>query len=138
MPLTEALRCLPYKVHTRSELGLMLKGIKPLAIFTDGYEHFPECLERYLRCFDRCVAQGRLTKREFVEPRVFPHLPEVRGIHRLYYTLPGEEWRVDAMIELTERAGPWSTEREREFGTLLGYEDWQNDVWAARFPWPPA
>ena len=135
MPLSDALRSLPYKIHTNSELGLMLKGIKPLAIFSDGYGAFPECVMRYMRCFDRCIDDGRLTKREFVVPMSLPHLPHVRGIHRIYYTLPGQEWRADAMIALMEREGAWSAEREREFGTLLGYEDWQNDVWAERFPY---
>ncbi len=64
-----------------------------------------------------------------------PHRPDVRGTHWIYYTLPGEEWRVDAMVALRWRPGPWSAEREREQGELLGYEDWQNDVWAQTFPW---
>lgn len=134
MPLNDALRSLPYKVHTNSELGLMLKGVKPLSIFSDVYEGFPECLVRYLRCFDRCVDQGRITKRDFVISVMLPNMTEARGIHRIYYTLPGHEWRVDAMIDLMNREGPWTQAREREFGSLLGYEDWQNDVWAARFP----
>ena len=137
MPLSESLRSLPYKVHTNSELGLMLKGIKPLAIFSDVYEGFPDCLVRYFRCFDRWVAAGRLTKRDLVIPVSLPHRTDVRGIHRIYYTLPGEEWRVDAMMSLMDRDGLWSAEREREFGVLLGYEDWQNDVWAERFPYRP-
>ncbi len=135
MPLNDALRSLPYKVHTNSELGLMLKGVKPLAVFSDAYEGFPDCLERYLRCFDRCVERDLITRQEYVELISLPHLPEVRGIHRIYYTLPGQEWRVDAMIELMNREGPWSPTREREHGTLLGYEGWQNDVWAERFPY---
>lgn len=135
MPLNHALRSLPYKVHTNGELGLMLKGIKPLAIFADIYEGYPECLVRYLRCFDRCVEQGRITKREFVIPMILPHKPDVRGVHRIYYALPGHEWRVDAMIDLMDRDGPWTQAREREFGSLLGYADWQNDIWAERFPY---
>jgi hypothetical protein len=122
-------------VHTNSELGLMLKGIKPLAVFADAYQAFPECVVRYLRCFDRQVDQGHLRKSEFVEPLSLPHLPHVRGIHQIYYTLPGHEWRVDAMLELMAREGPWSAAREREQGHLLGYEDWQNDVWAKQFPY---
>ena len=113
----------------------MLRGIKPLAIFSDSYDCFPDCVVRYLRCFDRCVDQGMFTKQEFVILVSLPHLPHVRGIHRIYYTLPGEEWRVSAMIELFDREGPWSAEREWEFGKLLGYEDWQNKIWAERFPY---
>jgi threonine aldolase len=32
--------------------------------------------------------------------------------------------------------GAWSSERERRYGTLLGYEDWQNDIWLSRHPAP--
>jgi len=114
----------------------MLKGIKKLAVFVDGHEAFPECVMRYLRWFDRCADQGRLSKREFVEPLRVPQLPEMRGLHRIFCPLPGEEWRIDAMIALEWRPGPWSAEREREreYGTLLGYAEWQNDVWAEVFP----
>ena len=126
---------LPYKVHTNSELGLMLKGIKPLAIFSDSYEIFLESLVRYLRCFDRCVDEGMLTRWELVRPMHFPHRPDIRGIHHVYYTLPGEEWRASAMRDLLDSDGPWSAEREREFGRLLGYTDAQNDIWAERYPY---
>jgi hypothetical protein len=135
VPLPEKLRTLPYKVHTNSELGLMLDGIKPLAIFTEAYGNFPECLVRYLRCFDRCANEGRLSRWEFVKPMRLARRPDFRGIHYIYYTLPGEEWRAEAMLELLDRKGSWNAEREREFGTLLGYTDWQNDIWAERFPY---
>ena len=137
MPLPAVLRRLPYKVHTNSELGLMLGGVKQLASFKDAYDGFPDCVLRYLRCFDRCVERGLLSKRDFVEPMSFPHLPHIRGMHTIFYTRPGEEWRIDAMIELMDRSGPWSAEREREQGALFGYEDWQNDVWAQTFPFTP-
>lgn len=110
----------------------MLKGIKPLAVFSDAYDGFPECVERYLRCFDRFVDQGRFVRQEYVVLISLPHRPEVRGFHRIYFTLPGEEWRVPAMIDLMAREGPWTSAREREYGSLLGYEDWQNDIWAQR------
>lgn len=54
--------------------------------------------------------------------------------NRLFYTLPGEEWRVGAIVSLLDGAGPWTNERERLYGALLGYEDWQNEVWLSRFP----
>lgn len=137
MPLNRQLLDLPYKVHTNSELGLMLRGIKPLAIFCDGYDHYPECLVRYFRFFDRHVASGHIVKHEWVELMSFPHCRELRDLHYICYVLPGEEWRIDAMIELKSRPGPWSADREWEQGKLLGYTDWQNRVWAERFPFRP-
>ncbi|XUJ35798.1 hypothetical protein ACQ5SK_10500 [Bradyrhizobium japonicum] len=47
----------------------------------------------------------------------------------LFYTLPGSEWRVDAMLALLGESGAWSDDRERRFGELLGYESWQIDYW---------
>ena len=129
--LPKDLRSLPYLVHTNRELGLMLAGKKPLSIFsiTEGYE--VDCVLRYLRMFNRHVEAGRI-----IQTEIFKRLPQLQNAmhRRLFYTLPGEQWRVDAMIELLDLPGPWSQERERRYGELLGYEDWQNDVWADRFP----
>ena len=36
------------------------------------------------------------------------------------------------MIRLKELPGPWSAEREREEGHLLGYEGWMSDIWIDR------
>jgi hypothetical protein len=129
--LSENLRALPYLVHTNRELGLMLAGKKPLSIFSTVEGHDPECLLRYLRMFDRHVASGRIVKSE-----IGTTLPQLHDAiyRRIFYTLPNEEWRTDAMLELLNLPGPWSQERERRYGALLGYEDWQNDVWADRFP----
>jgi hypothetical protein len=33
------------------------------------------------------------------------------------------------MIALLQEHGPWSNEREKRFGELLGYEVWQMDYW---------
>jgi hypothetical protein len=56
----------PYLIHTNRELGLMLKGTKPLAMFADGEDYFPEAVLRYLRMFDRHVESGRFTRRDMV------------------------------------------------------------------------
>ena len=134
--LTDGLRRLPYLVHTNREFGLMLRGVKPLAMFMDGADHFPDCVVRYLRMFDRHVAAGTFVKRLHVVPNMVERIP-VKEWHQIFYALPGEEWRIDAMIELRSRPGDWSQEREREQGTLFGYTDWENDVWQASFPWKP-
>ncbi len=123
---------LPYLVHTNRELGLMLQGVKPLAKFADYEGHFLEVVLRYLRMFDRHVAAGRLVRRdEFFE--------RAKGlVHHVYFALPGEEWRIQAMIDLTSRPGRWTLEREREEGELLGYTSEQNDIWISRqsHRWP--
>lgn len=123
------MRDLPYTVHTNIELGLMLRGLKPLALFVEDYSRTPDCLLRYFRMFDRHVASGRFVKREHPVGNAGN-----RNIQYLLYMLSGEEWRANRMIELRERPGPWSAYREREFGQLLGYEDWMNDVWLDRYP----
>ena len=42
----------------------------------------------------------------------------------------GEEWRFDAMLDLQQHfSSDWNMDRERTFGTLLGYTEHQNDVW---------
>lgn len=129
--LNDFLRSLPYKVHTNRELGLMLSGEKPLATFGDEYGCFPEVVERYLRLFDRHVESGAIVRHEWVEMLGSPFGRRLR-IHKIYFTLPGEAWRVDAMIALMTAPGPWTDDREREQGRLLGYTDWQRDIWMDR------
>lgn len=124
--LTPILRDLPYLVHTNRELGLMLEGKKPLASFVDGKGCFPEVVTRYIRLFDRHVAGGRIIRLD--------HFSDVPGkrpyvCHRIVFALPGEEWRMQAMIDLMSSDEAWSPEHERRQGELLGYEDWMNDYW---------
>src|SRR5471032_2343513 len=90
------LATLPYQVHTNRELGLMLKGLKPLAVFSEREDRRLELFERYFRLFDRCVREGAFVKREYVR------LPHDGGdaAHVTLYALRAEEWRIDAMIEL--------------------------------------
>jgi hypothetical protein len=91
---------LPYQVHTHRELALMLAGKKPLSAFSEAYPSLDE--ERGLPLGTRCVL----------------------------YALPGEEWRIDAYLLLwktAEKVG-WGEGFERLEGSLLGYEDWQNDA----------
>ena len=120
------LRQLPYLVHTNRELGLMLRGVKPLAYFMDIIGREPDICIRYWRIFDRHVALGRLVRRELIE--ACPGAPQLE-YRMLFYALPGHEWRVDAMLTLLNEPGTWSDRRERRFGELLGYETWQMDYW---------
>jgi hypothetical protein len=123
---SEQYRPLPYLSHSGRELGLMLRGTKPLAYFLDVVASEFDVNIRYWRMFDRHVAAGRLIKREVFT--VFAN----RKHRRLFYALPGHEWRIDAMNallnELRERKA-WSDGHERRFSELLGYESWQIDHW---------
>jgi hypothetical protein len=116
----------PYTLHTNRELGMMLRGEKPLAVFSDGLDYFPDVVLRYLRLFDRHVEAGRLVKRDYVSPDPGAR---VKGWHTILYALPDEAWRIDAMIELRLSgmwsAGSWTAAHERREGELLGYADWQ-------------
>ena len=109
----------------------MLRAVKPLAYFADMAGHEPECVVRYYRLFDRHVVAGRLIKREVIEQE--PRLP-TQFCRRVLYSLPEQEWRIDAMLALVSLAGAWTRNRERRFGELLGYEEWQIDYWLAHLP----
>ncbi len=54
-------------------------------------------------------------------------------MHYIYFALPGEEWRIQAMIDLWARPGHWSRAKEREEGELLGYTPEQNDIWLSSY-----
>ena len=120
IPLTSKL---PYPLHTNRELGLMLRGIKPLAVFADGKGCFPEAAFRYLRLFDRYVAAGKLVRTDHFEA---PNSSRDFTLHTILFALPDEAWRIPAMIEVRSSA-QWSRSHERREGELLGYEDWMND-----------
>ena len=129
MPIPIAVK-LPYTLHTNRELGLMLAGKKPLARFCDAKDQFPEVVLRYLRLFDRYIANGTLVRADQFEE---PNLHRSFTLHCIHFALPGEVWRIAAMIEL--HASPkWSLAHERREGELLGYADWMNDHWIGLFP----
>jgi hypothetical protein len=120
---SEKLRPLPYLSHSGRELGLMLRGTKPLAYFLNVVASEFDFNIRYWRMFDRHVAAGRLIKRE-----VFEVLSGLEH-RRLFYALPGHEWRIDAMLTLLNELAAWSDGHERRFSELLGYESCQIDHW---------
>jgi len=120
---------LGYQIHTNRELGMMLRCEKPLAVFSDVEDAFPSSVLRYLRMFDRHVQTGWFIKREH---RVsFDARGESRVHLTVLYALPAEAWRIDEMICLRSDMSAWKSEHERREGTLLGYTEKQNDIWAA-------
>lgn len=120
---------LPYKVHTNRELILMLSGKKPLAVFS---EVVPDDIEFELipeKYFAKYVECGRFVKREAFWPL------EEKTVRTVFYAVPEQSWRIDAyllMKKVADKAG-WSEGFERMEGTLLGYEDWQNDIYIEKF-----
>lgn len=132
----EGIREAPYLVHTGFELALMLEGRKPLAIFLG---HDPcEWLDGLMRRFDPFVAERRFVRRKVTVPMQEPWRAPGGGLldryQQIYIALRGEEWRIDASILLravVEKSG-WNEALERFEGSLLGYEDWQNDWWLRR------
>jgi hypothetical protein len=125
---------LPYQVHTARELALMLAGKKPLAAFSETYPSLDA--ERGLipeKAFQSHVESGRIVKREHISPPN-ENSPKLKGqklgTRRVLYALPGEQWRIDAYLLLwktAEKTG-WGEGFERFEGSLLGYEEWQNDA----------
>jgi len=120
---------LGYQIHTNRELGMMLRGEKPLAVFSDFEDVFPQVLLRYLRIFDRYVLTGRFVKREH---RASADIKgEAHILLTVLFAVPAEAWRIDEMINLRSNMSAWTAEQERKEGTLLGYTDEQNDIWIA-------
>ena len=54
-------------------------------------------------------------------------LPRFRTV---LFALPEQQWRIDAylLLKKTSHRSGWSEGFERMEGSLLGYEDWRNDV----------
>lgn len=113
----------PYLVHTNFELPLMLDGRKPFAVINGEDDFHP--LKTLRACFKPYVERGAIIER-IAETQVGG-----RTFLKIYYALPGEEWRFDAYNTLANAPPPWTTDMERQQGTLLGYTDEQNDWWIA-------
>ena len=128
-----SIRDIPYLSHTNFELFLMLEGRKPFAQFQDVYPG--DWLDVWLKPFEPHVAAGRLVQRVIDEPFEKPiRLPNggtALGSRRVCFTLPGQEWRIDAYLLLWKIAAKtrWNDTLETLEGCLYGYEDWQIDWW---------
>jgi hypothetical protein len=121
---------LPYKVHTNRELALMLSGNKPLAAFSERYPSNPEFELIPERFFAPHVEAGLFLKMDYI----FTDLQQ-RQTRVVLYAKQGEEWRINAYMLLkktADKAG-WSEGFERMEGSLLGYEDWQNDAYIEKY-----
>ncbi len=106
--------------HELRELDLMLAGTKPAAMFCEAIQ-FRDILPE--DDFAPHVASGRIVKREYYwDDKASGH-----SFVEIYYALPGEEWRIDALHELNlvvrNKVRPWTDEDEFSTGRLLGYTD---------------
>ena len=113
---------LPYKVHTGRELLLMLEGKKPIAVFSSPEEMGDQPFQEY-------VDRGYLELHEF---RV--KTKDGEYMNYLAYTRIDEGWRAGIFAILKDAGvkSGWSEGMERIEGRILGYEDWQNDVFIER------
>ncbi|MBW6421007.1 hypothetical protein KX729_06090 [Rhizobium sp. XQZ8] len=111
----------PYLVHTGFELPLMLDGRKPLSVFCDEKDWLLERLSCFRPHVEDCriigITQERADKSD--------------GLIEVFFALPGEEWRIEAYIELERMPGPWNNDKEHRQGLLLGYTEQQCDWWIA-------
>jgi hypothetical protein len=129
-----SLRAIPYLVHTRYELPLLLNGTKKFARMGDVYPPYRHHNEEL---FDRYVAEGLLHKEVQLEPFPEPYTPRdgrvIKGSRDAYYTPKGEEWRIQAwkLVFAASRKSTWNEDFERIQGMLFGYEEWQMDWWIA-------
>ena len=112
----------PYELR---ELELMLAGAKLAAMFGEAVQFrniIPE------DDFAPHVASGRIIKREYY----WDDKESGHSFVEIYYALPGEEWRIDALHDLNlvayNKLRPWTPDDDREIGRLLGYTDAEIDA----------
>lgn len=105
--------------HGGRELDLMKKGAKPVCMFNeDAGERCSSKNE-----FDECVSSGLFVKR--TRQRVADASAGTSSpAARVFYALPGEEWRIDALdlvLDVYVEFGGWRPDLERVIGRLLGH-----------------
>lgn len=105
--------------HEGRELDLMLRGIKPLAYFSgpaDRVGLFPDTE------FAPHVQSGRIVMQEYAKTRMLHG--KARAYRDLFYALPSEPGRIDALRTILSRSDTaWTVECDREIGRLLGYSE---------------
>jgi hypothetical protein len=113
---------LPYRVHGGRELDLMLKGLKPLSVFS--HVETASSLASFLSIyFGPLVGSGELLSARIDDDGSIAAT--------LMFALPKEAWRFEAyrLMAATARATNWNDALERIEGSLLGYTLEQNDYW---------
>ncbi|MBW8302293.1 MAG: hypothetical protein K0M60_22105 [Hydrogenophaga sp.] len=99
--------------HEGKELELMKVRLKPLSMFTEEldseYEMFPE------QEFDENVATEGWVKRENVEEH------QQGKLRRVFYALPEQAWRIDAMLAVNDLYEDFLPGRRPDFERMIGY-----------------
>jgi hypothetical protein len=123
----------PYFIHTNYELALMLDGIKPLAVFS--YTASASIIDDVMSRFAPFVALNRIDLTEERYPLIDRDGGE-RIMVDLFYTLPGEAWRIELYRDLLRlmRRGAWNDVCEQMESLLLGYT-LTDVVWWSRHGW---
>lgn len=106
--------------HEFRELELMLKGEKPLAMFTND---LPADMELPEADFEPFVQSGQIVKKI-----AFYRDNDKNIVFRyLFYALPGEEWRIEEMQAFKEAMfspnHQYDPAEDRRIGWLLGYDE---------------
>lgn len=122
---------LPYRTHSGRELILMKEGLKPLSVFTSMVPAPPGALALPTYLFADFVSSGRILTRTYC--KLLDKNPLFNGLEVVLYATPAEAWRLDAyiLVRATARKLGWSEPLVRMEGTLLGYSEWQNNVFIA-------
>lgn len=107
--------------HEHKELELMQAGLKPMSMFIEALDSEFELFDEDR--FDRLVQENVLQKHVMLEKPPGSSGPEMR---RVFYTAPGEDWRVNAFglvqsLYLEDAKAGWRPDLERIIGLLLGY-----------------
>lgn len=115
---------LSYKIHTNRELHLMLNGVKPLSVFVDF--HPGDSCDIPEELFDPLVKKGKFHTQQFIVESENDEKTVLRYVH---YSMPDENWRMDAYMKLIGeiRKKGASPDLERQEGSLLGYTDSENE-----------
>ena len=125
----------PYIIHTNQELELMLKGVKPLAVFCvdnkiDDIDAFTKQEAQSNQDFESYVKNGQLHEDHI---RIFCDSAYIFDYYA--YTLPNEKWRSTAyfvLMSMLHKENRWCDNMEYLSGTLLGYTQEQNNYHLTR------
>jgi hypothetical protein len=115
----------------------MLKGDKPLAVFTEPVIGHGDGDTGDGQDFDRHVRAGALLFHEAVETWEDASgidCPTIRGRRTRLYAVPDEAWRISAylLLQRVSARSPWNDSLERLQGALLGYTEQQTEEWLRR------
>lgn len=114
---------LTYQIHTNRELDLMIAKSKPMAVF---YKNTKEDFDIYGgQKFEE------LYKKHSFKKRVLRH----NNVEYTFFTLPREQWRVEAYMLMLELRDSQGNNRHTEWleGQLLGYTEEQNKEFLEKF-----